>query len=280
MPHPPTLARGLLDWPQRYWQGETSSLGAVVAVMLGGRLAMGLCWSLVTYPIPWLFFYLLGAADSALLFWQVIGGWRCLSTRFDRVADRLLLLSAHLAVMILTFVTLFSWLDHLASQAPAPPWSEISVSPLPVSEQTAILDGPIDFRALQSFDATPADSFATLRLDSPGGLVYAARALAQRVAERGLTTEVLGDCLSACTLVFLAAEKRRLGETARLGFHSYAELTTVPLLDIPEQQARDRAFLEDRGLATDFLNRIAETPPTEMWFPDRETLVAAGVLPR
>lgn len=85
-------------------------------------------------------------------------------------------------------------------------------------------------------------------------------------------------CLSACTLVFLAGNRRKLREGAQLGFHQYAQASDVPLLDTAEEQEKDRQFLKARGVSDSFLRKLFQAEHDEIWFPERQELVAAGVI--
>lgn len=264
---------------RHHWRGALPPVLAVFGVLVGGRIALALLWHHLPAPLPRPVFAAMLLADAALAVWQVTGAWRSIGRRYDPVADRLARVTLHGVVLLSLPVILNGWLDHLTRQVPAPLVTVAPVEPLPVIGTTAILSGEIDYAMLARFDATPPDSFTALRLTSTGGLVYAARALAQRVAARGLVTEVQGDCLSACTLVFIAADHRSLGPAGRLGFHAYALLDTVSLLNLPTEEARDSAYLKSRGIAPAFIGRIERTPSDAMWFPDRATLTVAGVLP-
>ena len=252
---------------------------AVFGVLVGGRVALALAWHRLPAPLPSPLFLVLLLLDAGVAVWQVTGAWRSIRRSFDPVADRLAVFAAQGVVALSLPVMLNGWLDHLTRQVPPSIVARVPVAPLPVTGKTAVLSGDIDYAMLDRFDATPPASFATLRLNSTGGLVYAARALAQRVAARGLATEVLGDCLSACTLVFIAADHRSLGPDGRLGFHAEALNDPVSLVNLGAEQARDTAYLQGRGVTPAFLGRVLRTPNTAMWFPDRATLALAGVLP-
>lgn len=263
---------------RRHWQGRLPVWVSVFVVLVAGRIAVVQIWLLLPAPLPRPEFLTLIAADAALALWQGLGAWRAITHGLDDRAQRLQILAARLIVLLALPVTLSGWLDHIAAQVPLPPQRAAPVQPLPVADGVALLAGDIDYSALARFEATPAGSFSTLRLDSPGGLVYAARALAQRVAQRGLATEVTGQCLSSCTLVFLAAETRTLGRNGRLGFHAYAFLGHAPVVDVAAEERRDSLFLQSRGVSESFIARVEATPNRMMWFPDRATLRAAGVL--
>ena len=58
-----------------------------------------------------------------------------------------------------------------------------------------------------------------LKVTGPGGSMIAAREIANKVINHNLDTVAYGDCMSACTMIFLAGKKRTLAENSRLGFH-------------------------------------------------------------
>lgn len=120
----------------------------------------------------------------------------------------------------------------------------------------------------------------TLELQSGGGRVPEARGLIRLVIEHQLSTVAQGDCLSACALVFMAGSKRRMGDDARLGFHSYALRMPVvsALLDATAEQATDMEMFRALGIDQAFLARIDATPPENMLFPSPRALLEAGVL--
>jgi hypothetical protein len=121
----------------------------------------------------------------------------------------------------------------------------------------------------------------TLRLQSPGGRIAEARGLVTVVWRYALATAARGDCASACTLVFIAGHRRELAPQARLGFHGYALRSPVfGMLDPAAEMARDRVIFRAGGVDAAFLDRAMAVPHQTMWFPDRDDLIAAGVIDR
>ncbi len=127
-----------------------------------------------------------------------------------------------------------------------------------------------------------APDMRQIELTSPGGLVFEARGAAQVILAAGLSTRGVGECSSACTLLFLAGTSRSLAPQARLGFHGYglSERVHLPGYDIAAVEARDRAYLEARGVAPEFADQAFATPPEAMWYPPRALLLSSGVLTR
>ena len=77
-----------------------------------------------------------------------------------------------------------------------------------------------DIAILRRYLVEDAD-ITTLRLYSYGGSVWAGFRLADIIIDFDLDTEVVDDCASACTLMFLAGKGRRMERGARLGFHNW-----------------------------------------------------------
>ena len=115
-------------------------------------------------------------------------------------------------------------------------------------------------------------------LNSDGGRIFEARGVAKVIGERRLATYVYGVCQSACTTAFIAGSPRRLGEQGRLGFHRYRLKSVYPLIDVDEEQEKDRAFYRAQGVAPDLLARIFKTPHDTMWYPTKKELLGAGVI--
>jgi hypothetical protein len=119
----------------------------------------------------------------------------------------------------------------------------------------------------------------TLVLASEGGHIYEARGLAFLVRDHGLNTRVETECSSACTLVFIAGQRRELGAKARLGFHQYAvgQGGVLPNLDPVAEQEKDRSFFEAQGASQVFLQRMFEAPSQGMWFVDAKEALDFGL---
>lgn len=143
------------------------------------------------------------------------------------------------------------------------------------------LRGSLDFGVTAALRVLLADNpgVTGIVLDSDGGPVYEARGVARLIVERRLDTYSLTGCNSACTTAFVAGSRRLLAPAARLGFHSYAISGHSTLfIDIEQEQRTDLAFHASRGVAPEFLEALFDKPHDDIWFPSRETLVAAGVV--
>lgn len=127
-------------------------------------------------------------------------------------------------------------------------------------------------------DAHP--SVTAIRLTSPGGNIFEARGLAAQIQKRGLATSVESECSSACTLVFVGGNVRTVANGAKLGFHQYRFDTNAAILavDPDREQERDLATFRRAGVAPWFLDKLYQSDPQSMWYPEINDLVEAGVV--
>ena len=130
--------------------------------------------------------------------------------------------------------------------------------------------------AIRKFlDAAPA--IQVIHLNSNGGRMNEAYQLYRTIKERGLTTYTSGDCVSACSLAFLAGRERYLGEDGRLGFHSTSigELSGEIAGELNDEVRRT---LRTHGVPSSFIDRAMATSPKDMWYPSTDELLAAKVI--
>jgi hypothetical protein len=117
-------------------------------------------------------------------------------------------------------------------------------------------------------------------LSSNGGRVVEGRGLAQLFRKRQLNTLVMKECKSACTTAFIGGNRRFLGPDGKLGFHQFS-LDGVyhnPYVDPQSEQKIDLDFYASQGINETFLKDVFQASHREMWFPEPENLVAAGVV--
>jgi hypothetical protein len=131
-------------------------------------------------------------------------------------------------------------------------------------------------RSLQVvIDASP--NATTLVLNSDGGRETAAEELALRVRQRHLNTLVEDHCLSACTFLFLAGDKREVADDAELGFHQgTVQGASATVQAIFNNQMSE--YYRSHGVRQWFIDRIVATPPASMWYPIRDELKEGGIL--
>jgi hypothetical protein len=138
-------------------------------------------------------------------------------------------------------------------------------------------------------------------VSGPGGYGPAAVEIAETILEFGLSTRAFGDCMSACSRIFLAGQMRTLAEGARLGFHRpyiigeeereyflahrenrgwETEFDYVEwIYDIGWRDTLETIeFMTSRGVSLDFALEAFTYDSYEMWFPNFDALKKGGVL--
>ncbi|MCB1463714.1 MAG: hypothetical protein KDJ90_15110 [Nitratireductor sp.] len=245
--------------------------------------------------IPFAAFLAVVCADAGLFAWQAVGLVRAGETHVAGHGSLVPVWGTYLAIVVTLFVFSPQWLG-LYQRTILKPYEE------PYADKMARLRAATYKLTLSSDDATltldgdialgatgiigrmldEKGSVRSLTLNSSGGNIYEARGIARLVRTNGLDTRVEGECSSACTIIFISGRTRTMAETAKLGFHQYRLDTTalIPNVEIAAEQARDRALFEGQAIDGAFLDRIFNSPSSEIWYPDREELRAAGVIPR
>lgn len=109
-------------------------------------------------------------------------------------------------------------------------------------------------------------------LDSPGGDVDEALRIAEWLM-RNLTSVTVMEgkhCMSACTILFAAGSDRTLRGDAILGFHRLS--TSRKEIDVRKVQSqidpanqKVNAFFKKTGFPTELVERMNQTPPTEIF---------------
>ena len=120
----------------------------------------------------------------------------------------------------------------------------------------------------------PSIELVHLNLDY-GGLVSEANKLSDIVKNKKLSTVVSDECVSACTLVFLAGEQRILKKYARLGFHSFS---SPRMTNDPHFISSSKQYYTRLGLDDDFVEKIFSTDPSDMWYPATEMLIKENLV--
>ncbi len=258
-----------------------------------GVIWLGL-WLVGFWPYPWIWALLpFLVADLVVFLLQLTGFNRATETHLRSHGSMSAVWGGYLALLFIAGFTFTLWWGVILA-ALTPPELESYADQeerlrretysLTVAEngRDLVFSGEITFgltkRIRALLDETP--SIETLVLTSPGGHIYEARGVAGLILKAGLGTQVVSDCSSACTLIFIAGTPRALSPDARLGFHQYAVLfgNTLPSVDIAREQAKDMEFFRNQGVSPVFLSRMYEQSSDGLWYPPNDLLISAGVI--
>lgn len=218
--------------------------------------------------------------------WCIVGAWRA-AAEYRRIEGSALWANlARLSLIGSSLQLLASALIGFAPQAGEfwqlargiDPLGQASLS-LSADARTLQLRGPIgmgDAGRLEKLLAT-APQLRLVELASPGGRVVEAERMVELVRKAGAGTRAVGNCASACTLVFLAGETRQLMPGAQLGFHRASSGTYNPVFDEIANQELASTYRR-MGLPESFIERTVRTPSYSMWYPKSEELVAQQLI--
>lgn len=106
-----------------------------------------------------------------------------------------------------------------------------------------------------------------LEIHSPGGLVTEGHGMAQLALQRALNTEARVACEAACTLVFVAGEKRLIAREAGLGFGGLLPSLAPVVAD----------FYRQRGVPEDFVQQALGRRSWQPVATSAESAVASGL---
>jgi hypothetical protein len=271
--------RGELGLGRSYWI-DVVLLGALLGALLNaltdyeGEHASGLTIGLVG-----------GLAFLLLLpfpLWAVVGVWRAAS-RDAREKRRVLLPGlAKLMMVILAVSTVGSWVKValIARDAVKMRRGDTDMPySVAVREGDLVLEGYITLASARDVAARLGEDPGIRRLDlsSRGGRLAAAERMADAVRARGLDTAALDDCVSACTMVFLAGRRRFLLGAATLGFHQPSQVG-LRQDEIGLQIDQLRRYYLRAGLPPWFVERALAVPPGHVWRPTTAELIEAGAV--
>ena len=140
-----------------------------------------------------------------------------------------------------------------------------------------------------------------LVLNSSGGLIWVADAMADLVIDAGLNSHVEFECASSCARVFLAGQKRTMSLGGNIGFHkSYWEAQSMKGYYESEKEDEgwsdpfefaswlyedtqsdifsDFEYLMERGVTPQFAIKTLRAGSDGMWYPRRKELLEGGIL--
>lgn len=260
------------------------ALGLAIASVLadlGARSAASLAGS-AAWQLAGMALMLSALVCSQWGAWRAIGRWESLrgpSAR-ARVAKGLVLSLALVAAGA-------TMLRHRPEQALEMARIALGRDPLPAVQlrlegegRVLRLVGPLGAGSADRVEAAlrASPSVRLVQLDSPGGRVFEAQAIAAAIRRRGLDTYAEGLCASACTMLLLAGHDRGAAPQARIGFHrpQFAGLDDEQVTDSHALLAAYR----EAGLGAAFVARVRATRSDAMWYPSRGELQRWQVLTR
>jgi plasmid stabilization system protein ParE len=281
----------------RHWHGEMSLVRAywvnnlLVALPLAMALTGLMSWISVkgeSLQVSAIALLLILPLLLGLDVWCIVGAWRSASNYLRENGSRLwgylARVTLALGALQLLVSVLFGLLPSLGSY-----WqmargidpighARFSISP---DGRSLRLDGTIGMgdasRMRALLDSEAARNLRRIELVSPGGRLHEAELMAAALKPRGHEVRAVGDCASACTVVFLAGQPRQLTPGARLGFHRASTGTYNPVFEELANQQLEATY-RDLGLPQPLIDKTLDTPSRSMWFAPREDLLAHALI--
>ena len=273
--------RGELSLPVSYWVNGVLANLLLMVTLFGTAYVIS---SIKTDYAALLYWIVAMLLMSVACVWQSVGIWRSAGYYANQGGRRIWSLLARLAVILgvinllnvyqATFIPALRESVEFAEWLSDVDWTiEVSDDGSEVEVRGGIKHGIAkDFEAALS--ANPGLEVVHVNLHQ-GGVIAEARRMQQMIRDRQLTTYVSGECVSACTLVFLGGTTRLLKTYGRIGFHAYS---------IPGIRTEDMAYQNDSqdlirlGVDAAFAEQVFAIPKDDMWYPDVEELLEANVI--
>jgi hypothetical protein len=122
-------------------------------------------------------------------------------------------------------------------------------------------------------------SRAVVVTTGPGGSVGAALAIGSETRARGWSTLVPPgvNCASACSMIWLAGERRMLGAGAQIGFHAISMIAEGQRTETHDFDVYLRSWLNELGYAIDATATIVNTHSASIRWYDAVELRANGI---
>ena len=275
--------RGDLSLPVSYWiNGFLANIVAYFCVFLIAGTAKFTSGD-YSYLVYWLSVI---PIITLIVIWQTVGIWRS-SDRYSREESRWFWPAVAKLMVIFgvlnlageynkTYIPALRESFQMAEWVSSIEWEIKVLNEGKEVELSGGIKGGISEEFLTVLKAVNSIEVVHVNLYE-GGMVDEAMQLNKIIHEYELSTYVSGECVSACTIVYLGGKKRFLNKHARLGFHTYS----VPGVKDEEMNLYEsKSFLRKLGIGNNFINRIFNTPSDEMWYPTADELVKANVVHR
>ena len=290
-PHSPTGKKA--NYFVRHWRGDLSLgvsywvngllisffilfLVGVLTVLLG---QMGL-------RIIALMALMLYALIMLVNVWQIVGIWRSASKHEARGGRRAWAIAAKVVVVLGTVSLINSiWTSYLPQSAEFARIlggdKAIESYQIKIVQEGKVVEfiGGLRFGCARDFEKilAAAPDAKYVRIESHGGRVLEAEAIAKLIQTRGLNTCTFKSCLSAATLVLMAGKDRLVDQDAKIGFHM-GTFPGVPSSQLAEMNVAIASFMRSANISETFIRRVQATPASQMWYPTIKEMEAAGVI--
>ena len=289
-----TISNQLSHCIKDHWQGN---LSLTLSCCVNGLFAALVVAVLTTYAVgqifqsdlsekAWLAATLAAFGLSiAISVWAIIGIWRS-ATRHQAEAGTIK--SALIAKLFASIGAL--GLVAQLSQTPSPILDNALVvggiypfgvpAVLSINGRTLHINGSITVEVAEQFKELIGKHPEVIQVSliSLGGSIDAAVEISSVIKKRNLSTVAVGECSSACTLIFLSSKVRAFDVDASLGFHSPSGGVYGDDVVVNGGSLEMRLAYADAGLSEPFADKVFGTPSNSVWQPTDDMLIKEGAV--
>ncbi len=290
-----------LDYIRSHWRGDQSLLRAFWINLVAIRLLV-LFFEQFTHP-PFIDRSIVAIAATLtylILFQVIVFGWQAVG--LIRACDRfqsargayVTVLAVQLGLVISLLVTVIyvagAFQALFADPSAMVINQRVKKAPLVGTYSVTLNDDKTRVHVTGDFGIGVTFALTSLLDQNPGvtGVVFSSnggrvaegRGLARVIGRHKLDTFVFDVCKSACATAFIGGVTRTLGPDGKLGFHqlSLKSENKTPYINPQEEQKIDLAFYTQQKIAKEFRDKVFQVSPNEIWFPDPQELLSAGVI--
>jgi len=151
---------------------------------------------------------------------------------------------------------------------------------LSINGRTLNINGSITVEVAEQFKELIGKHPEVIQVSliSLGGSIDAAVEISSVIKKRNLSTVAVGECSSACTLIFLSSKVRAFDVDASLGFHSPSGGVYGDDVVVNGGSLEMRLAYADAGLSEPFADKVFGTPSNSIWQPTDDMLIKEGAV--
>jgi len=266
----------------RHWRGELSLATStwLIGVFLH-IITIMMSNILLKSNLSATFYIFMYLGFSILSVWQLIGIWRSSEVYIKKGGNNIWASLVKLFVVFgwISIISVFSrnvplYYEAIVSNPERENIPEIQFRFINNNKEL-LVEGGIGIGAAKEFKkvANANSSLKIIHLNNNGGLIDEATNIYSFIKKKGYSTYTSKECISACTIMFLAGEDRLLAKGAKLGFHS-ASIGKYDGADYDQINLPLKEIYKVAGLSDTLIHQALSTPQEEIFYPSQQNLVS------
>jgi ATP-dependent protease ClpP protease subunit len=281
------------NWFIRHWRGELSLVRSYWLNTFCVNLIIYIAFFIMekakfVEEYPYQSFFLI-FATFGIACWQLVGLWRSATKYLDNGRSSLWGNLARLTVIlgclqnctVLVDVSkelaiLNDFYANIALSKEADYETEFRFIN---NNKELLVTGGIGSKSVNEFTkiASANPNLSLIHLNNDGGRISEAYEIYKFIKARGYNTYTSGQCLSACTIMFLGGKQRLISITGKLGFHS-ASIGNLDGQDYENINDEFKNIYQEAGVSESLISRALSTPANEIYYPDHQELLSSNAV--